>query len=102
MVFTPTTGPVPLNDLAAWWRWVKGANRRQSEGPGNSIQGRENDPVVQVSQYDTVAYARWAPAEAEGKFAARGGLESKRYVWGDDFRPGGRYMSRPRRSGRKF
>ena len=26
LVFTPTSGPVPLNNLSAWWRWVHGAN----------------------------------------------------------------------------
>src|SRR5260370_25242092 len=59
LVFTPPSGPVPLNDLSLWWRWVHGANWRHPEGPASSIKGRENHPVVQVSWNDAVAYAQW-------------------------------------------
>jgi formylglycine-generating enzyme len=100
LVFTPVAGPVPLNDLSAWWRWVRGANLRHPEALESPIQGRENHPVVQVSWYDALAYAQWTgkrlPTEAEWEFAARGGLESKRYVWGDEFKPGGKHMANTR------
>jgi sulfatase modifying factor 1 len=97
LVFTPTVQPVPLNGLSAWWRWVPGACWRHSEGPGSTLRGRENHPVVQVSWNDAVAYAKWAgkrlPTEAEWGFAAHGGLEGKRYAWGDAFRPEGKYLA---------
>lgn len=93
LVFTPTRAAVPLDDPFRWWRWVRGANWRHPEGPGSSIQGREEHPVVHVAHADAAAYAAWAgnrlPTEAEWEYAARGGLDGQTYAWGSVFRPGG-------------
>lgn len=96
-VFNPPGQPVPLNDPLQWWAWVDGADWRHPEGPGSSVKGRENHPVVHIAYADAEAYARWAgkrlPTEAEWEFAARGGLSGKVYPWGDDFAPGGKAMT---------
>ena len=79
-----------------WWRKVEGADWRHPEGPDSSTEGRENHPVVQVSWNDAAAYAAWAgkrlPTETEWEFAARGGLERKRFPWGDELTPGGVHL----------
>ena len=97
LVFTPTNGPVPLDDWTRWWRWVPGAQWRHPQGPASTLHGRDLHPVVHVAYEDAVAYASWAgvrlPTEAEWEHAARGGLDQATFAWGDDPEPGGKVMT---------
>jgi formylglycine-generating enzyme len=95
-VFDPPPGPVDLGSLA-WWSFRFGANWRAPFGPGSTIEGLEDHPVVHVAHADARAYADWAgkalPTEAEWEFAARGGIEDADYAWGDELAPGGAMLA---------
>ncbi|WP_175834950.1 formylglycine-generating enzyme family protein [Burkholderia anthina] len=97
LVFVGTAAPVSLDDYARWWRFRPGANWRHPDGPGSTIAGKDDYPVVQVSYDDARAYAKWVgkrlPTEAEWEFAARGGLEQADYAWGNQLKPSGRQMA---------
>lgn len=73
-----------------WWLAVRGATWKNPGGTNSNIAGLANHPVVHVSWNDAIAYCQWArralPTEAQWEAAARGGLEAKRYPWGDDRR----------------
>lgn len=97
VLFSPPAHAVPLNDHFQWWAYVKGANWRHPFGPESNSKGKDKYPVVHVAYEDALAYATWSgkrlPTEAEWEFAARGGLSGKPFVWGDQFRPNGKWMA---------
>lgn len=93
IVFVPPPLPLRPADHYRWWQYIPGADWRHPEGPGSSIKGREQHPVVHVTHADAVAYAAWIgkllPCEAEWERAAWGGREGCAYAWGDELHPGG-------------
>ncbi len=96
-VFVPPRDQAARTTGAAWWRFVPGAQWRHPSGPGSSLVGKSQHPVVHVAYEDAAAYADWVgaelPTESQWEYAARGGLSGKTYAWGDVLLPDGRFMA---------
>lgn len=77
-----------ISEPAWWWQGVAGANWRNPTGGTQTHLDLANHPAVHISYADALAYCGWGnlflPSEAQWEKAARGGLKSNRFPWGNE------------------
>ena len=77
-VFTPHISEEKVTVFSGWWSFMEEASWHQPKGPGSSIDGLENHPVVHIAYEDALAFAEWKghalPTEAQFEFAAQSSL----------------------------
>jgi len=79
---------VNMQNYGQWWTWKIGADWKHPQGPGSSIEGQDNYPVVHIAYEDALSYCKWAnrrlPTEAEWESAAQGSNRDAIFTWGND------------------
>ena len=100
LVFSGPPAAVKLQGEGAewqWWRFEVGASWQNPTGKGSDVKGKDDHPVVCVTWEDANAYCKWAdkrlPTEAEWELAARGGKEGLDYIWGNESKPGEKWLA---------
>ena len=87
LTFAPPKNRNANLNAQQWWSMTPGASWKHPQGPDSDIKDKENHPVIHVSWYDAMAYAKWAgkrlPTEAEWEYAAIGNSASL-FAWGNE------------------